>query len=80
MVVDFLRSFIKYLRIHRYPAIFNLNFLIKPPGIILCDHHVSFWSQKAFLIRDNRNDREVSSLIFMHLHWLCDNFKCHVFI
>ena len=58
MVVDYFRSFIKYLRIHRYPAIFNFKLLINPPGIILCDHHVRFGHKKHFSIREDKMPEE----------------------
>ena len=58
MVVDYFRSSIKYLRIHRHPAIFNFKLLINPPGIILCDHHVRFGHKKHFSIREDKMPEE----------------------
>ena len=54
----FFRSFIKYLRIHRHPTIFNFKLLINPPGIILCDHHVRFGHKKHFSIREDKMPEE----------------------
>ena len=48
MMVDYFKVLLNTHGFYRYPAIFNFKLLIKPPGIILFDHHVRFWSQKAF--------------------------------